>query len=379
MRSILTVVAILISYGSLFPFDFVASTDLQSDIHALFSTFSIPVNRGDLFGNIVLFIPYGLVSAMVAAPYKQRRAVIFTLFVLGMALAFVLQFVQIWLPSRDAAAGDAFINGLGLIIGLGIGSSLVHLRPTMADRRIRMALIPTSLLLLWLAYRWFPWVPTLDLQNIKNAIKPLLTTSDFNGVRAIHTAVAWLVFFKISEYVRNERIAPQWLVLVAVLINFGQLFFVGGSISMNSAVGLALAIVAMPLLNGPNALVGLSLALLATLLLSGLQPFEFATPFNTFQWIPFSGFLSGSMSTNFLVLLEKTYLYAALIFLLQKSGARPLPSTLICAAWLAVIEAFQIMVQGRTAEVTDPVFALLIGYVIAMVVRHEMTTFSSAR
>lgn len=372
MRSILTVVALLISYGSLFPFNFEAVHDLSAAANNLISDRSLPTGRGDLFGNIVLFVPYGFISAMLAAQSQRPYTTRFALAMLGLLLAFALQVAQIWLPSRVAAAGDAIANAAGLFMGLGLGVWLTRYRLPTAPRIAPGMLVPALLVLLWVAYRWFPWVPTIELQNIKHAIRPLLLTPDFNIVRIIHTSVAWLVFFKMVGLLRHPAVSRTSLVVLALVITAGPLFLVNASISHNNLAGLVLALLALPLLSHPHALPGLCFALLGSLLLSGLHPFVLVTPHNGFLWVPFSGFLTGSMTNNFLVLLEKTYLYGALIFTMQKSGVSPLTATLISATWLSLIEAMQIMVLGRTAESTDALYALLIGYVMVKLARAQI-------
>ena len=40
--------------------------------------------------------------------------------------------------------------------------------------RPQFVLVVSLLMTLWLLYRWFPLVPTLDVQNLKNGLRLLL-------------------------------------------------------------------------------------------------------------------------------------------------------------------------------------------------------------
>lgn len=377
MRSILAITAILISYGSLYPFNFTESKAFSRQFNELLSNFSIPSSSGDLFGNIVLFIPLGLVSAMIAVREPRKWTISALLFLLGTLLAFAVQVGQIWLPSRDPAAGDAVINTIGLLFGFKLGFWIDKFEPKALEYRKSVSLAPTVLCLFWIIYCWFPWVPTLDMQNIKDALKPMLATSEFSLVRSLHTAIAWIAFFKLSQYLRIKRTRPGVLTIVALAITMAQIFFSGATISVNNMAGMIIGISVIPLLSRSSSSAYVCLALLGTILITGTQPLQWAEPLNRFHWIPFTGFLSGAMSVNALVLVEKTFLYGTLIFLLHKNGAQLLPSTLLVAVWLMMIEILQIFIIGRTSEITDPVWAVLIGYFIRKSEQRNLDTEKS--
>lgn len=360
MPTLLILIAVLISYGSLYPFSFAAHEGSMTELLGLLSDPALPTHRGDLVGNVLLFLPYGLVLALHRGGGTLRTA---TLAVLGVSLAVALQVVQIWLPSRVPALGDAIVNTFGLLLGYGLGLALAPLLRNAGPRRLLLA--PMLLALLWICYRWFPLVPTVDLQNVRDALKPLMAIERFSPLRSLHTAVAWLAFFRLGAVAAGRPLPALALVGSAALVTAGQAFIVGGSISLNNIAAVALAIAALPLLRRPQASGLIVAALFVTVLIEGLRPFALASPPNSFSWLPFSGFLEGSMSTNTLALVEKCYLYGALICLMVHNGTPLGAATLACATWLGVIEGLQVLVAGRTAEITDPLLAILLGVVIA--------------
>lgn len=110
---------------------------------------------------------------------------------------------------------------------------------------------------------------------------------------------------------------------------------------------------------------GIALVLigLATVI-RGLAPFHLTSEPLAFSWVPFESVLQGQWQYAASVLVEKVFFYGALIWCLQWNGRALLRSTLITAVLLAVIETVQIYLPGRTPEITDPVLAIFIGYIM---------------
>ena len=65
------------------------------------------------------------------------------------------------------------------------------------------------------------------------------------------------------------------------------------------------------------------------------------------------------MYHNTLALLQKTFLYSSLVFLLRELGLSWLKAALLTGLLLLLIEAAQIYFSGHTPEITDPLLVLL--------------------
>lgn len=371
MRFLLLLVLALIAYGSLYPFDFVMRPDAMAEVVALFAAPSLQMQRGDLVGNLLLFVPYGFLVALAARSDRRPGRTYLLHAAAGMLVAVGVQVVQIWLPSRVPALGDAAINAGGMALGFVLGQLALRLRPSLADARHVAALVPLGLMLAWLAYQWFPLVPTLDWQNVKNALKPLLLTPRLDPVRILITAVAWAAFFKLWDLLAAGRRSALLQALTGIAILCAKVLILGAGISASNVIGLGLALVALPWLHHARALPALVVAILLSAFLAGLQPFTPSGTPGSFAWVPFTGMLEGSMATNLANLLEKTFLYGAAILFMQRHGARALPAAIAVALCLATIEAAQLFLPGRTAESTDPVLALLLGVVMAQLSRRR--------
>lgn len=369
MRPLLWLLIILISYGSLYPFGFAAHEGSLEELARLFTTPALHMGRGDLVGNLLLFAPYGFIAALLARqhPHPQRQLV--WLLTNGAVLALALQIIQIWLPSRVPALVDVFANLGGMAIGVALAGLLPRLLPTQVQSALDgkdsgQALFAATLMLCWLGYQWFPLVPTLDLQNLLDALKPLLRTLQPDPIRTLHTACAWLAFFWLARLLFKRPPGLLLMTAASLLILVGKLFIVGASISASNVLGLCLAVTASPLLQRHYGLNALIILMLFSLFASGLSPFTLLDSPQTFHWIPFTGMLEGDMGNNLLNLIEKSYFYGALILLIHVNGARPLPAAIAAASCLLLIEGAQLFLAGRTAESTDPVLALLLGFAL---------------
>lgn len=105
--------------------------------------------------------------------------------------------------------------------------------------------------------------------------------------------------------------------------------------------------------------------------MAGLAPFELRPAPVAFEWLPFRGFLGGSMLADVSSLLEKFFNYGALIWLLGAGGiaAGRVPVAVSVAAVVGLtagLEVAQTVIVGRTPEITDPLLALLIGVAVRL-------------
>lgn len=371
MRRLLLLIALLIGYGSLYPLDFTAAPQWRRQALELFTAPDWHMSRGDLVGNVLLFMPYGLVALLLAqegggpAPRARRLAL---LLALGCALALGLQIAQLWVPSRVAALNDVLANVAGLLLGLGAGVAMRRwwAPPGAAGTALAPTLVPALLALLWLGYQWFPLVPTLDRQNMLNALKPLLLAPRLDLARTLHTGLSWLAFFALCDAAFARPIRTLTLICVALSSVGAKVFIVSAQISPANLAGLALALAALPWRTHPASRPLLGLAMLASLFVSGWTPFIPLLQPQPFHWVPFAAMLEGSMVVNGLNLLEKTFFYGALIALLRGRSSSPWGAALLLALCLSVIEAVQIYLPGHTPESTDPLLALCLAFAMGL-------------
>jgi VanZ family protein len=345
----------LMVYGSLFPFHYQAHSPSWADGWALLRL-DARQSRSDLLANILLFVPYGL---LLTGPMQPRRRLLALLG--GAALALGLQYLQFWFPDRVPSGTDAVLNWVGIAIGLGaglIGAPLLQHRRSLDLPRPQFVLVASLLMALWLLYRWFPLVPTLDVQNIKNGLKPLLLWRETGAVDVLRNLAGWLVFLRLARYSGLQRWGNWWLTGLCLAVMAAEPLFVNNAISPANAVGLALALVLSPLLSsGPSTLMVVIGVLAGSIVVAALSPFEFRWV-GGFLWIPFAGSLGGDPIRAMPPLIEKLYLLGSLVFFLRYLGTSHWLTVLTVGTLVLALELAQQALPGRTPEITDPLLVL---------------------
>jgi hypothetical protein len=99
------------------------------------------------------------------------------------------------------------------------------------------------------------------------------------------------------------------------------------------------------------------------IVIRGLAPFEFSNTPQRFSWLPFQASLLLEWEPALTILLGKVFLYGVLVWLIREAGARLALAVGTTAVLLALIEAIQRYIPAHSAEITDPVIAVLIGWV----------------
>lgn len=111
--------AILVIVLTLFPYDFfVAEVLSQLSYNYMRSRMIRPNDIGDVIANIFLFMPFGFGIGCLASKTKltQKNAAIAAI-IASFGLTFAVEFLQIFLPTRNPSHVDLITNTLGGIIG----------------------------------------------------------------------------------------------------------------------------------------------------------------------------------------------------------------------------------------------------------------------
>ena len=97
-----------------------------------------------------------------------------------------------------------------------------------------------------------------------------------------------------------------------------------------------------------------------------LEPFRFGSP-GSYGWVPFLPLMRGSIAVAVQPFCEKVLLFGGLIWLLDRAGLGLKAATLLTATVLFATSLAQLHLPGRSASITDPVMALLIGGMFGLI------------
>jgi len=366
-------VTIFILYGSLFPFEYRARTYPGGPVAYLLSTWPDWDHRGDLLSNILLYLPFGFFGtcALPSRVSAWPRALLVT--VAGTALACGVEITQFHIAGRVTSMGDVYADAIGSGVGA-LAASLIGVSMRWPFVR-ELAAHPTAslLLVMFFGYRLYPYVPTIDLHKYWRAVRPLLAAPSLPPDELTRSIITWLSIAVIVHSLYGFRRFLLLFPLLCVCEFLGKILVIGNTMKPTDVVGAGAAYLLWTLLlrriSGRFGIVALAFAGMITA--QRLQPFQFAATPHSFGWVPFAGFMRGSIGVATQAFCEKFYEYGGLIWLLGRAGVVLPFGTALTATLLFATSYAECWLAGRSAEITDAVMALVIGGAFALL-RHAV-------
>ena len=365
------IIIAVILYGSLFPFAFYQHEGGVGPIRNLIRSWAETPGRGDFVANVFFYLPLGFFGSLATAGRGRTMRRILLVTLAGGLLSTTMELAQYYIAGRVSAADDVYANLIGTVLGAIVGNLAGRDFLWLPFREIADNRVPCLLLALWLAYRLYPYVPTIDLHKYWEALKPVVFHPRPTGYDLFRYTAIWLTVGSLIEAVGGLR--RGWLLfpLFIATVMAAKVVIVGKALSAAEIAGAATALAIWLLLAvsfGARLRVAVTALLFAAYIVAErLEPFQFSAYGRAFGWIPFRSFLGGSVEVNITSFLEKAFLYGALIWLLEKSGLRSGVSTIVVAIMLFAASWAETYLPGRSAEITDVLMALLIGIIIAVV------------
>jgi len=318
-----TIVIAIIVYGSLYPFAFRPADDgIGPALRALWESRADQPGRITFIGNILLYMPLGFfaIDALGRRGGAAGRMALITL--LGVLLSLSMELLQYFDEGRVTDAPDVYANTLGTLIGAAAGSLLTESIRWPFLSEIAVARVPTLLLVAWVGYRLFPFVPTLDLHKYWSALKPTIINPDPTYYDLLRYTAMWLGIGALIEAIVDTRRGWLFFSLFIGGSLVGKIMIVDATLNAGEIAGAAAAIAAWIVLGFRPALrttlIGLSFC--AYVVAERLEPFQFAATPGPFSWIPLRGFMSGDLAIDVMSFLQKFFLYGSLIWLLTQAG-----------------------------------------------------------
>jgi len=363
---LLLVCAALVAHGSLYPYHFIEPESFRDALAQLLSRRHWWTSRGDVLGNVVLFVPLGALGQWVLQLWIRPRAAAVLVLLVGTAVALGLQVAQLYVPERDAELADVLWNAVGL--GLGVMAALLTPaarlgltgraigRTAAESARLRLA---AALALLWLSLNWWPFVPTLDWAHLKSVLRGLWSGPHGSLLSLTGAALGVLVIGHLLRSLHNRR---RVLWTLCALSLAGRLFTAGQWLSPGLLLGvLCGALAAEAAWRAGDAKAGRLLfwGVVLWFALDALRPYRLTTEPHDIHWLPFKAMLHGSMLSNLLSLCWNLFWIGAAVSL-AAGAARPLHRvTLAISAGVAGLELVQTHLPGRVADVTPALLPAL--------------------
>ena len=360
MKKIWVAFVVIATLGSVVPFNFRLQELSAFSVTDFLLTCCSLSSWGDILGNVLLFLPIGFTGYLARPVTESALKRMLIVFLTAVAIALTLQLLQILLPSRDENLQDVVFNAVGAGAGLVLAFAAAKLIPAQAGEAKALSIVPMALIFCWLIYRLIPFVPSLDWQMLKNSMRPVFNTP-VDLVAMLRELAAWSVFAYLLRLSRQDVELDRYLVIAAAAIFGLEIIIVYNSVTLTNLLAAAIAaILWFSWLRKSVAPEWILIGLLAVVfVVDGFAPFQLRTDPVSMNWLPFSGFMRGSMFINVQTAAEKVFLYGSCVFLLTKIRDKYLLSTLLAFTWIMMIEFGQLLFAEHTPEITDGLLVLL--------------------
>jgi VanZ family protein len=369
---------LLICYATLYPFR--GWTEPAHGFRgALFLELPDHLSRSDLVVNVLAYLPLGFFWQRLRPRGTHLLVTSLQALALGFCLSYSLEVLQACLPTRVSSLSDLIANCAGVCAGaLAAGNyARSSARPAWHSWR-ESHLLPGALselawaaIACWALAQWAPFVPTVDLGELKHGIKPLWFTligrQAFNFGKAAQglaglTGLGLLALSTAKEWARRRvYLGFQALTLAALL---AKPFFTGRTLSLELSVAFFLAALLTALL----ALLPhrLQAVLRVVLLLGGFMVGELipgeTLRLQVFNWVPLRSHLGNEMAGIGSILDGLWPFWAAGCLVHSRWECRA--GRVVAGSGVAVffgvlgLEYLQLEIPGRTADVTQALIAL---------------------
>ena len=368
MYRVLLIAIALILYGSLWPWQYNPGHATGNPLSILFHSWSARIhttNVEDIVVNLLLYIPVGMFGYLALDRDHHRRLRIIGPILLGFILSGSIEMLQVYDKTRDCSAVDLLCNTVSAVVGVALGyvfrqSHLASLRrPTIIGRLHTSG--PLVLIYIWVGFQTIPLFPLTF--KVMPKIQELWA-AHFSFVEALTSLTVWLIVARLLEAIYDPKLGWRLALLFSLLVP-AKLFIAARRPTIAEAAGLAVALIFWKMVLSRVAARTTILAglMILSLLVQGLRPFHF-TAHNVFSWVPFQTLLNSRWESGLVTLCQKSFWYGSAVWLLWAAGGRLLPATSAVAALLTIIEIVQLRLPGRTAEITDPVLAIVLGLIL---------------
>jgi VanZ family protein len=372
----------------------------------------------DMVQNVVLFVPYGFFAYVGFARIREKGALVGSLLagLLGLSLSLFVELLQTMSATRSPSTTDLATNFAGAFGG-GIAGAIyaVALAERIERSLTRTVRESPGMIILGLyavaiiAGSLAPFIPTLDVGLLRANVRLFLdnpwgtkTIGALVTDGLLFAALACLTAFELPGYLGRKRWFPLFkgevsspiasafaiacVAMLAVILEMGQIVIVGHSPGVQDmAVGIlgaflggaAAAIVAKGGAIQPARDLG-ELTRRAPVLVVGfaiaapfcraLQPFvlhenvaDGFADITAWNFVPFWQLFRNINLSTFRNVFEASAIYLPLGYAIHALGRPPRVGFLICLGWAEALEIFQIPVVDRTYDVTEGIYAGLMG------------------
>jgi VanZ family protein len=374
---LLIAVIALIAYGSLYPFNFEPAA-VRGGLWEAFKELSwARAGRGDRISNVLLYVPLGFcVYLWLSARLGFMRTAGVAL-ALGLTVSLSIEIAQAYLSPRVPSLKDLALNVLGTGIGVVAGASwngLSGLLPipsrSEAPQRDPAAI---AVVLLWIGWRLAPFIPRVDLGQLKGALRPLFDPH-LQLAAVISYLCYWLVVGHALFSVTRRQVHVEALLILIAVVLMGRLLVGHQGFIPSELAALLLVLPGMILLDRIKSAPSQALllcGLAAIVVVERLFPFDFVDNVGSFDALAPLHWAAAGLPIHSPTVLQKLFVLAALWWLLRQLGATNRIAGVTLVLFVISIEFLQLWLPARKATVAEPLLAVAVALGMSLLsIRH---------
>jgi VanZ family protein len=369
VRRFLFLIAALLAYGSLFPWNFEFTPAAGNPLWVLLHGWPSDWNRSalrDAILNIAIYAPFGFAAALSFRRRHSRPAAAVAATAFGFLFSVSMELLQVYVPGRDSSLADVLTNTIGSAGGAAIALYFEgHLRRLGERRASQFRSAAILLLLVWAVAQLYPFFPEIGISHLRQEVTLLFRYPRFSVVETWADCGEWFAVGLALETVFTHM-RTSWLA-AAMLCVPAQLVIADRSLTLPEIAAALMALVLWHFVRAESRPRLCAWMLGSAILLRQLQPFYLLAVPQAFSWVPFKATLLAGRSDATFVIARKTFDYGATVWALRCAGIPFVWAGLAVAALLGATEAIQTYLPGRSPEITDPLLALLIMLVLRAV------------
>jgi len=339
-------------------------------------------SRADILTNLLVYMPLGL---LLMRALGNRYSSVYRILLVTLAsalLSLALEYIQAHLPGRVPSVLDLVLNTLGGFTGAlfalalrpdtTIGGKLYRIR-SMYIHPGPLANLGLLALGLWALSQLSPLVPSIDLGNLRQGLKPLWHTlqgsAPLQWIRVVEYSLSITAAGIISSTLLRTRYNALFIVTGFVsLVLLLKIPVISRQLSLEALLGCFFGLVFTVLIYDRPQRLRLFVAAIAVagmVLASSLYvPLDTAVIAPaTFNWIPFRSHLTNNI-TGLVDILGNLWPFVALNYLawmtnIKHRGVLILTGSILIFLSMFTLEWFQQYQPGRSPDITDAIIATL--------------------
>lgn len=371
-RWLTLVVVLLIVYGSLYPFSFVAPPK-GSLVTLLTQLGWARTTRADVLANLLLYLPLGALLSFALPAHWSAARTAFVAAGFGTLLAATLETLQVLEPFRVASLTDLVLNGIGTFAGavlsLGVRAAGERMEPLFGAIDLRAAPVALALVTCWLVTRLAPYEWNATWGAWRRSLRPLWNEPTLPVAALLGHLAAWgVILVALRATVRRDA-GFVVLAMLVLLVAAARIAGAGHTLVWAELIPLLLVLLAWPMVEAwpDRRLAATALVVLATaVLVAGLAPAGsfggLASGAHEFALAPLDAKALGTPA----LLAQRCFTAGGLVWLLYRLGVGALRAGLLAGALLLAVEAVQLWMPGHDSTLTAPSLALCAAGLIAL-------------